>query len=107
MDSPRWRPGTCSARSSSFADPRSPLGPASRVLDELVPSLICPVCRADLTMSQTGLCCAAGHSFDRARQGYVNLAAAVGKAALGADSAAAVAARVDFLTAGHFSFWVA
>jgi 23S rRNA (guanine745-N1)-methyltransferase len=77
------------------------------VLDDIVSSVVCPVCRGGLATTGTGLHCASGHSFDVARQGYVNLAAGLGRAALGADSAAAVAARVDFLTAGHFEPLVA
>ncbi|HZE65141.1 MAG TPA: rRNA (guanine-N1)-methyltransferase [Sporichthyaceae bacterium] len=63
----------------------------------------CPVCRAEFAESPAGLRCAAGHSFDRARQGYVNLAAGLGRVGLGADDAAAVDARSTFLTAGHFA----
>jgi 23S rRNA (guanine745-N1)-methyltransferase len=66
-------------------------------------ALRCPVCRAAFAASPSGLRCAAGHSFDRARQGYVNLAAGLGRAGLGADDAAAVDARRKFLTAGHFA----
>lgn len=65
-------------------------------------ALRCPVCRADLHAAAAGLRCPAGHSFDAARSGYVNLLAGLGRAGLGADNAAAVAARVAFLTAGHF-----
>lgn len=66
-------------------------------------ALTCPVCGVDLHAAASGLRCAAGHSFDAARQGYVNLLAGLGRAGLGADDPDAVAARVDFLTAGHFS----
>lgn len=68
----------------------------------VVAALRCPVCRADLHTAAAGLRCPAGHSFDAARSGYVNLLAGLGRAGLGADDAGAVAARVDFLTAGHF-----
>nr|WP_229783712.1 23S rRNA methyltransferase [Pilimelia anulata] len=44
--------------------------------------------------------CARGHSFDVARQGYVNLTA--GRAPHTGDTAAMVAARADFLAAGHY-----
>ncbi|HEY3604831.1 MAG TPA: rRNA (guanine-N1)-methyltransferase [Sporichthyaceae bacterium] len=66
-------------------------------------ALRCPVCRAAFAATPNGLRCAAGHSFDRARQGYVNLAAGLGRAGLGADDAAAVEARAAFLAAGHFT----
>jgi 23S rRNA (guanine745-N1)-methyltransferase len=65
-------------------------------------ALRCPVCRAEFAWSPGVVRCASGHSFDRARQGYVNLAAGLGRAGLGADDAAAVEARAEFLTAGHF-----
>ncbi|MGQ0467285.1 MAG: putative RNA methyltransferase [Sporichthyaceae bacterium] len=65
-------------------------------------ALTCPVCGVDLHAAASGLRCAAGHTFDAARQGYVNLLAGLGRAGLGADDADAVAARVAFLTAGHF-----
>jgi 23S rRNA (guanine745-N1)-methyltransferase len=64
-------------------------------------ALRCPVCRAGFAATAAGVRCASGHSFDRARQGYLNLAAGLGRAALGADDAAAVDARTEFLTAGH------
>jgi 23S rRNA (guanine745-N1)-methyltransferase len=39
----------------------------------VVQNILCPVCREDLRAHNTGLSCEAGHSFDFARQGYVNL----------------------------------
>lgn len=74
---------------------------------EVVAALVCPVCQASLTAGPGALRCPAGHTFDLARQGYVNLLAGLGRRPLGADDAAAVAARVDFLTAGHFAPLVA
>ena len=67
-------------------------------------SLLCPVCRDRLgpgdTAGQT-LACPAGHSFDAAKQGYFNFL--VGKGTVfEADSADMVAARFDFLSAGHY-----
>nr|WP_239140072.1 23S rRNA methyltransferase [Plantactinospora endophytica] len=44
--------------------------------------------------------CPAGHRFDLARQGYVNLTA--GRATHSGDSPAMVAAREEFLGAGHY-----
>ena len=45
--------------------------------------------------------CGAGHSFDAAKQGYFNLL--VGKGTVfEADTADMVAARFDFLSAGHY-----
>ncbi|MEO5780475.1 methyltransferase domain-containing protein [Arthrobacter sp. PAMC25284] len=69
-----------------------------------VPPLLCPVCRDSLAPGGDGgrsLVCAAGHSFDAAKQGYFNFL--VGKGTVfEADAADMVAARFDFLTAGHY-----
>ena len=66
--------------------------------------LLCPVCRDALRFGGGGartLVCGAGHSFDAARQGYFNFL--VGKGTVfEADSAEMVAARFDFLSAGHY-----
>ena len=66
--------------------------------------LRCPVCGEALAEVTAGaaraLRCPRRHSFDIARQGYVNLLA--GRAPHGGDSAEMVAARADFLAAGHY-----
>jgi len=63
--------------------------------------LLCPVCRDPLAVRDRAVRCARGHSFDIARQGYVNLLP--GGASTGtADTAAMVAERASFLAAGHF-----
>ncbi|MFR9778200.1 putative RNA methyltransferase [Micromonospora sp. MS34] len=66
--------------------------------------LRCPVCAeplADATAGTTpALRCPRRHSFDIARQGYVNLLA--GRAPHTGDTAEMVAARADFLAAGHY-----
>ncbi len=66
--------------------------------------LLCPVCRDALRFGGGGartLVCGAGHSFDAAKQGYFNFL--VGKGTVfEADSADMVAARFDFLSAGHY-----
>jgi len=64
--------------------------------------LACPVCGASFDVAATGLRCAAGHSFDRARQGHVTLLPPGGSPHDG-DSAAMVADRADFLAAGHYA----
>lgn len=69
------------------------------VLDDLVGLLACPHCGGGLVAEPGRLCCAAGHGFDIARQGYVNLA--TGSSSLG-DAAEMVAARAAFLAAGHY-----
>ncbi|WP_416901161.1 putative RNA methyltransferase [Micromonospora echinospora] len=71
---------------------------------EIVNRLRCPVCAGTLAPATAGtahaLRCPHGHSFDVARQGYVNLLA--GRTPHAGDSAAMVAARADFLAAGHY-----
>lgn len=66
--------------------------------------LLCPVCRDGLRFGGGGartLVCGAGHSFDAAKQGYFNFL--VGKGTVfEADSADMVAARFEFLSAGHY-----
>jgi 23S rRNA (guanine745-N1)-methyltransferase len=66
--------------------------------------LACPVCGAGLraTVGETGLECAAGHRFDRARQGHVTLLPPGHRPPSG-DSAGMVADRVAFLEAGHYA----
>ncbi|MGN9837782.1 putative RNA methyltransferase [Nonomuraea sp. H19] len=72
------------------------------MLADIVEYLICPVCGADVRLDEHALRCANGHAFDVAKQGYVSLL--VGSRPPGtADSAAMVAARADFLTAGHYA----
>ncbi len=66
------------------------------MLGDVVDLLRCPVCGDDLTGAHTALRCPAGHSFDIARQGYVNLVP--GRA----DTPEMVEARELFLRAGHF-----
>jgi 23S rRNA (guanine745-N1)-methyltransferase len=66
------------------------------VLGDVVDLLRCPVCGDDLTGADTALRCPAGHSFDIARQGYVNLVPGSG------DTPEMVEARDAFLRTGHF-----
>ena len=68
----------------------------ARVLADVVDLLRCPVCGDALGETGGALRCAAGHSFDIARQGYVNLVP--GRA----DTPEMVEARDAFLRAGHF-----
>jgi 23S rRNA (guanine745-N1)-methyltransferase len=72
--------------------------------DRVVAALACPVCGEGLGRHDAALRCGRGHSFDVARQGYVNLLAGTGSAHTGtADTAAMVADRADFLAAGHYA----
>ncbi|MEU9824476.1 putative RNA methyltransferase [Micromonospora chersina] len=72
--------------------------------DRILTRLRCPVCAEPLAEATAGtaraLRCPRRHSFDIARQGYVNLLA--GRAPHTGDSAEMVAARADFLAAGHY-----
>ena len=70
-------------------------------LDDALPLLRCPVCGAGLARAGAAVRCAAGHSFDVARQGYLSLPAG-GRPSPAGDTAAMVAARERFLEAGHF-----
>ena len=71
-------------------------------LAEVVDLLACPHCRQAFLLAPDGstLRCEQGHSFDVARQGYVNLLSA--KPPRNADTPAMVAARQRFLSAGHY-----
>jgi 23S rRNA (guanine745-N1)-methyltransferase len=71
------------------------------VLDDVIRFLACPYCGDPLMRAGATLRCPAGHIFDIARQGYVNLLATDGKTPAG-DTAAMVEARDSFLAAGHF-----
>lgn len=75
------------------------------MLSDAVSSLRCPVCQGPFGLSGTApfsLNCVAGHSFDAAKQGYFNLLTGKGTV-FEADTAEMVAARVDFLAAGHYA----
>jgi 23S rRNA (guanine745-N1)-methyltransferase len=63
--------------------------------------LACPHCGSGLTEAAGSLRCENGHSFDVARQGYVNLLP--GPAPYQGDTAEMVAARADFLDRGHLA----
>jgi 23S rRNA (guanine745-N1)-methyltransferase len=66
------------------------------VLVDIVDLLRCPVCGNALGETGGALRCAAGHSFDIARQGYVNLVPGT------ADTPEMVEARDAFLRSAHF-----
>ena len=63
---------------------------------------LCPVCREPLTENAAGLVCPAGHAFDRARSGYVNLLSALGGGNHG-DDRLMVRARRAFLDGGYYA----
>jgi 23S rRNA (guanine745-N1)-methyltransferase len=70
-------------------------------LDDVLSLLRCPTCGETLAREGGTVRCAAGHSFDVARQGYLSLLAG-GRSAPEGDSPDMVAARERFLEAGHF-----
>lgn len=81
------------------------------MLDDVVGLLRCPQCipgqlcvpgSGTLHRDGASLRCAAGHSFDIASSGYVNLLPA-GSAKNSGDTAAMVAARREFLAGGHYA----
>jgi 23S rRNA (guanine745-N1)-methyltransferase len=71
---------------------------------DVVRHLRCPVCRQPLGEVRVGsvraLRCPLGHSFDVAKQGYVNLLA--GRAPHVGDTPQMIAAREEFLGGGHY-----
>lgn len=69
-------------------------------LDAALGLLACPRCAASLTLDGQ-VRCPNGHAYDVARQGYLNLSG--GPPPRNADTAAMVAARADFLDAGHYA----
>lgn len=63
--------------------------------------VVCPICHLPLARVDGSLTCANRHSFDVARQGYVNLNS--GKGSDGGDNAEMVAARREFLNKGYYA----
>jgi 23S rRNA (guanine745-N1)-methyltransferase len=64
----------------------------------------CPLDGNPLTALENTLKCSAGHSFDRAKEGYFNLLLVQQKASLDpGDNKEMVEARRHFLTEGHFA----
>ena len=70
------------------------------MIADVLTCLRCPICGQTLTQAGNTVRCAAGHSYDLARQGYLNL---LGAASPNADTAEMVAARAEFLGAGHYA----
>ncbi|WP_339510741.1 putative RNA methyltransferase [Pseudomonas sp. RL_15y_Pfl2_60] len=66
--------------------------------------LICPICQGPLSQVDKSVACPAGHRFDRARQGYLNLLAVQHKNSRDpGDNQAMVEARRRFLDGGHYA----
>jgi 23S rRNA (guanine745-N1)-methyltransferase len=73
------------------------------MIDGALPYLRCPVCGQPLSRAgDQALHCRQGHSFDIARQGYVNLTA--GRSPHSGDTAEMIADRAAFLAEGHYGF---
>jgi 23S rRNA (guanine745-N1)-methyltransferase len=72
------------------------------MLPAVVDCLACPYCELPLSEVDGVLRCARRHSFDLARQGYATLLPAGARGPVG-DDAAMVAARAEFLAAGHYA----
>ncbi|MET0864655.1 MAG: putative RNA methyltransferase [Nakamurella sp.] len=71
-------------------------------LDGALPLLVCPHCGSQLDRPAVAVIgCQAGHRFDIAKQGYLSLLSKVARTDTG-DSADMVAARLEFLGAGHY-----
>ena len=65
--------------------------------------LICPVCGAALTAAGQSLRCEKGHSFDIAREGYVNLLRSGKSGDLIGDDKFSARCRRDFLNRGYYA----
>jgi 23S rRNA (guanine745-N1)-methyltransferase len=72
------------------------------MLAEITGALRCPLCRGGLSPVDGALVCPARHTYDIARQGYVNLL--TGRTPAGVDTAGMVAARAEVFAAGHLAF---
>jgi 23S rRNA (guanine745-N1)-methyltransferase len=74
-------------------------------MNEGATAMTCPVCFDPLTAGAKVSKCPRNHTFDRAREGYLNLLLADQKGSNDpGDDRGSVAARRDFLTSGHYDF---
>lgn len=67
-----------------------------------MPELLCPVCGQILTQGEKTYLCAGGHSFDRAKSGYVNLLISHQSGTQHGDDKGMVRARRAFLQRGYY-----
>jgi len=66
-------------------------------------SFSCPLCHALLTQAENSYICPQGHTFDKAKEGYVNLLPVQHKRSRDpGDSAGMMQARREFLDAAHY-----
>lgn len=69
--------------------------------------LICPNCKSSLVNHQNNYRCTKGHTFDKAREGYVNLILPNQKKKLNpGDNKGMITSREQFLSKGHYDFLV-
>lgn len=72
-------------------------------MTEAVTGLICPKCEAPLSTSDKQWRCQENHTYDQAKQGYLNLLLVNHKKSKNpGDDADMVRARTEFLDAGHY-----
>lgn len=65
--------------------------------------LICPVCRKPLSRQERCWCCELGHSFDLAKEGYVNLLRTNKAGDKMGDDKLSARCRRDFLNKGYYA----
>ncbi len=66
--------------------------------------LACPVCDSPVDLEESRCACPEGHSFDVAREGYVNLLVPQHRTkGIDGDTAEMLHARRRFLEAGHYA----
>ncbi len=66
-------------------------------------ALLCPVCKSELSKSQNTLRCENSHSFDIAKEGYVNLLTGNKSGSLIGDNRDMARSRKSFLDKGYFA----
>lgn len=67
-----------------------------------MPQILCPVCGGVLTQNEKSYTCPEGHSFDRAKSGYVNLLISHQSGSQHGDDKEMVRSRRDFLEGGYY-----
>lgn len=76
------------------------VGSGTALPPEVLEALRCPLCEQPLAPSGGAVCCPRRHTFDVAKQGYVNLLP--GRAPDNADTPEMLLDRQEFLHAGHY-----
>ena len=66
-------------------------------------ALLCPVCKSELTKTENALKCENSHSFDVAKEGYVNLLTGSKSGSLIGDNRDMARSRKNFLDKGYFA----